>query len=248
MKYFIHLIVLATLTTWITSCSSSTSSVIAKVEKIVKDKFVFNTLLKWKYNIQNLKQHTTETGEISVYVDDKTGTFLLDRSAYGRSGEMIDFVIADQKGNYIVALKDEFGNKRKFVVKSKELSNVVNNPEQIAKYVNFLTRPSGKKEIFPSLGKQTNVVGVEYYVTDPISGNISTIMLAPVSYSFFPITLFNGLGLDAQMSYPFDVYGIIPNNKILLKENKETPDLQLEIYLISAESTVHKLNIHDYKE
>lgn len=247
MKYFIYLIILGVLTTWMTSCSPSTLGVIVKDEKIVKDKFEFNTILKWKYNIQNLKNHTTETGEINVYVDDKTGTFLLDRSAYGKSGEMIDFVIADQKGNYIVAHKDEFGNKRKFVVKSKELTNVINNPEKIAKNVNFLTRPSGKMEIFPYLGKQTNVVGVEYYVTDPISGNISTIMLAPVSYSFFPITLFNGLGLDAQMSYPFDDYGIIPNNKILLKENKETSDLQLEISLISAESTVHKLNIHDYK-
>lgn len=247
MKYLLHLIVFGVLTTWMTSCSPSTSSVMVKDEKIVKDKFEFNTLLKWKYSIQNIKNRTTETGEISIYVDERTGTFLLDRSAYGSSGEMIDFVIADQKGNYIVANKDELGNKRKFVVKSKELNNTVNNRTENAKNINFLTQPSGRKETYPHIGNQTNITGVEYYVTDPITGNVKTVMLAKVAYGFLPITLFNGLGLDSQLPYPFDNRDIISNNYILLREHKETLDYKMEISLISSTTTVHKLNIHEYK-
>ena len=248
MKYLLHLIVFGILTTWMTSCSPSTSGVMIKNEKIVKEKFEFNTLFKWKYSIQNLKKHTTETGEISVYADDRTGIFMLDRAAYGRSGEMIDFVIADPKGNYIVAHKDELGNKRKFVVKSKELPNAVNNREENAKSINFLTHASGRKETYPHLGNQTNITGVEYYVTDPATGNVKTVMLAKVAYSFLPISLFNSLGLDAQLPYSFDNLDIISNNYILLKEHKETSDYKMEISLISAESTSHKLNIHEYKE
>jgi len=48
---------------------------------------------------------------MSIYLDEKTGTFLFTQESYGVSGEMVDFVIGDQEGNYIFGYTDEHGKK-----------------------------------------------------------------------------------------------------------------------------------------
>lgn len=246
MKHITTFCLVLILLSGLISCSS-TSSVLIKDGTIVGKNVRFNTLLKWKISTTDLSGHTVQEQEMSIYVNDKTATFLMDKQAFGNSGEMIDFVIADSTGNYIVAHKDEKGNKRKYILKSGELPGNTQDQDVVIKNFNLLANPSGRKEIYPQLGNLINVTGTEYYVTHPETEVIRTVTLVHTNYCLKPVMRFNSLGLDARLPFDFDYGEIIPCNNLITKESKNFKNTVTQIKLESVMPVNHKININEYK-
>jgi hypothetical protein len=212
-------------------------------------KYFFSTMLTWSFENELTDEEYLKRGEINIYVDEKTGTFLFTKEAYGWSGEMIDFVIADQKGNYIIGHTNEFGKKHRETKKSEQFADIINQSKKIQADFKKYCKPTGKNKVFGKnkYGWPTKT-GKEFMLSYQKTEDKSRLFLAPEKYSFLPLFLFNKLGFDAKLPVAFDYGLILSPNQMPLEDVYEWNGKKTKLTFISASPTEYFMDLNDYKK
>jgi len=179
-------------------------------------KFTDQLIYRYKTNISGYENNYEGVGEsegnIVVYVEPKTNTFLFTKEAYGVSVEMVDFVIADTLGNYIMGYTDEFGKKNR----ENQFIGYVNLNVERRKFLErdfkkFL-KPKNERKVFgrknfpsPTYDAQT------YDMTLMKTRGKSKVFLTSSFLNLRPLYSFNGLDSETKLTYYFDYNNVIPN-------------------------------------
>lgn len=217
-------------------------------------KFTDQLIFKYKTNLSGYGNYYNgegdQVGEIVIYVEPKSNTFLFSKEAYGLSGEMVDFVIADTLGNYIFGYTDEFGKKYRenyfieYVKLDAERRKLLEN--DFRKYLRLKkeTKVFGKKS-FPT----PTYVAQAYDMTYRTTIDTSRIFLAPSFINMRPIYSFNGLDLETKLPYYFDFNNVIPNRFMpVYNKYKASEDIGFsEMYLDSYQPTEYYVDLSKYK-
>ncbi|MBK8624331.1 MAG: hypothetical protein IPN86_01745 [Saprospiraceae bacterium] len=231
------------------SCAQSSTAYRNKNWNPKAGKYYFSTMLTWTYENELATEEHLRKGEISIYVDEKTGTFLFTREAYGWSGEMIDFVIADQKGNYIIGHTDEVGGKHRETKKLEHFAEILLQSKKIAADFNQYCTPTGKTKIFGknNYGWPTKK-GKEYILSYQKTSNKNNLFLTTEKYSFLPVFLFNKLDFDASLPVSFDYSMILPNYQMPLEDVYEWNGKKVTLTFVSSSPTEYYIDLNQYKK
>ena len=151
------------------------------------------------YQIRFIRTFGAETGNVRLCIR-KIGDILIDKQIFGNFGEMetINYVIADTKGIYIVALNEEKSNKRKYLLKSEKLPDKSDKLGKIIQEFNLLANPSGRKDVYMQMGNLFNVTGTECNIIHLETEVIRSVTPIHTNYCFMSVLRFNRLGLDAD--------------------------------------------------
>jgi hypothetical protein len=206
-------------------------------------------MLTWSFENEMATEEHLKKGEINIYVDEKSGTFLFTREAYGWSGEMIDFVIADQKGNYIMGHTDEFGKKHRETIKARQYAEVMTQSKNIISDFKKYAKPTGKTKVFGKndYGWPTKI-GKEYILSYQKTEDKSNLFVSTEKYSFLPLFLFNKLGFDAKLPVAFDYSLILTPNQMPLEDDFEWNGKKSKLTFISTSPTEYFIDLNEYKK
>lgn len=243
------LLLIITLAIFSQSCSQSSMAYRNKNWNPKSGNYYFNTMLTWSYENELASEDHLKKGEISIYIDEKSGTFLFTKESYGWSGEMIDFVIADQKGNYIIGHTDEFGKKHRETKKASQFADVMAQTKSIVSEFKKYCKPTEKTKIFGknAYGWPTET-GKEYVLSYQKTEDISNLFLSTEKYSFLPLFLFNKLEMDAKLPISFDYSLMIPSEKLVLEDTHIYNELKTKLTLESISPTDYFINLNEYKK
>lgn len=211
-----------------------------------KGRYFFNKVFSWQYTDEMSEDADFRNGvSIRIYVDEKTGTFLFTPESYINSGPMIDFVIADQKGNYLVGYSLEHGD---FVYERLVLENMQklrDKPETALDNFKAFFRKTGKQKVFGEnrYGWPT-FTGDEYKIVFPEMDEEPTVAhIAGIPYSFLPVYMFKHLAIEAQLPFHFDYSEMIPGNHILLSEYSENNGRKTALIFESLSDTEYYIDL-----
>jgi|JI7StandDraft_1071085.scaffolds.fasta_scaffold06567_6 hypothetical protein len=212
-------------------------------------KYFFSTMLTWSFENEMATEEHLKRGEINIYVDEKTGTFLFTKEAYGWSGEMVDFVIADQKGNYIIGHTDEFGKKHREIQKAQQYAEVASLSKSIMSDFKKYCKSTNKTRVFGKndYGWPTKT-GKEYILSYQKTEDKSNLFLSTEKYSFLPLFLFNKLEFDAKLPVAFDYSLILTPNQMPLEDVFEWNGKKSKLTFISVSPTEYFIDLNDYKK
>jgi hypothetical protein len=231
------------------SCAQSSLAFRNKNWNPSTGKYFFSTMLTWSYHNELATSAQLKKGEIVIYVDEKSGTFLFTKEAYGWSGEMIDFVIVDQKGNYIIGHTDEFGGKHREHKKSEEFAEVTIQAKQILSNFKKYCLPTGNTKYFGQNNDGWPVLnGKEYIMSHQKTEDKNTIYLYTSKYNFLPVYFFNKLQLEAQLPVTFDYHLSLPSNQMLLEDTYIWNGKKSTVSFLSASPTEYFIDLHDFKK
>jgi len=211
-----------------------------------KGRYVFNKVFSWQYTDEMSEDADFRNGvSIRIYVDEKTGTFLFTPESYINSGPMIDFVIADQKGNYLVGYSLEHGD---FVYETLVLENMLklrDKPETAPDNFKTFFRKTGKQKVFgENRYGWTTFIGDEYKIVFPERDEESTVVhIAGIPYSFLPVYMFKHLTIEAQLLFHFDYSEMMPDNHILLSEYSENNGRKTALIFESLSDTEYYIDL-----
>lgn len=213
-----------------------------------KGKYFFNKVYTWEYRNDLAEFEEERTGEFSVYVDEKSGTFLFTPESYIFSGPMTDFIIADQKGTYIVAYTEEFGEKTYEVFTPEVFRLAKADMDSVSVRFEELMKPLGNTEMFGQNDYGWPVfTGEEYALVFPEMPEDSTFFhLNPSSYSFLPVYIVNDLEIEAKLPYAYNYSAFIPDRFMVLKEFREYQGWTNQIKLKSLSDTEYYIDLKTY--
>lgn len=210
-------------------------------------KYYFSTQLTYAYRNDSAEDDYNRSGEISIYVDEKTGTFLLTKESYGNTGEMVDFVIADQQGKYIFGYTDEHGKKQRETMKSYSGADKNNQSKKVENDFNKYCQPTGNTKRFGENKYGWPVFkGTEYRMNDMLSDS-STVFITVSKYSFLPVFLFNQLQSETKLPVNFDFSKILPSKNLILQRSYVLEGSVSSFTLISASPTEYFIDLSDYR-
>lgn len=209
-------------------------------------KYYFSTQLTYAFRNDFAEDESRRSGEISIYLDEKTGTFLFTPESYGTSGEMVDFVIADQEGNYIFGYTDEHGKKQRETIKSIHIgSRNIQTKKEERDFKKYCT-PTGNKKKFGTNNYGWPVfIGTEYELNDMLYDS-SIVYIATSQYSFLPMFLFNELQSETKLPLNLDVSKKIPSKSLILSRSYIFEGLH-EFTLISYSPTEYFIDLKEYR-
>lgn len=207
-------------------------------------KYFFSTALTWTFENEITDEEHLKSGEMTVYVDEKTGTFLFTKEAFGWSGEMIDYVIADQNGNFIIGHTDEFGKKHVESKKVDSFAEIGLQKKQIESDFRKYCKPTGKSKNF---GKNSYgwpiIKGNEYVMTYQKTSDKTNLFLSKSKYSLLPLFLFDKLDMDARLPIAMDFSMAIPTFYFPLQSEYEWNGKKSTFTFISASPTEYFIDI-----
>jgi hypothetical protein len=208
-------------------------------------KYFFSTQLIYAFRNDFAEDESTRLGEISIYLDEKTGTFLFTPESYGTSGEMVDFVIADQEGNYIFGYTDEHGKKQR---ETLQVSRFVTDEATIDSiFQQFFVKTGVNK----SFGENTYVwpikIGEEYQVTYQKTNDTSFVYLINEQFSYLPIYHFNALESEAKLPFSMDYSNTLPKKYNVLGQRYENDGKTVSFGLTYYSPTEYFIDLKEYK-
>lgn len=213
-----------------------------------KGKYFFNKVYTWEYRSDLAEFEEERNGEFSIYVDEKSGTFLLTPESYIFSGPMTDFIIADQKGTYIVAYTEEFGEKTYEVFTPEAFKLAKADMDSTNSRFKDWMKPIHKTADFGGNDYGWPVFkGEEYALVFPEMPEDSTFFhLGQGKYSFLPIYIVNDLETEAKLPYPYNYSPFIPENLMVLREFREYQGWTNQIQLKSLSDTEYYIDLKAY--
>lgn len=211
-------------------------------------KYFFSKKLTYTFINDMAEEPHLRSGEFSIYVDEKSGTILFNRDSYGWSGEMVNFVIADKKGNYTFGYTDEFGKKYKEVLQSDQYKQIMRDKKKIRKEFTKYYKSTGKSKVFGANDYDWPVMTAkEYEPTDQKSTNTTKLYLATTSYCLLAVYLFNTLKSEAKLPAHMLYANMVPEKYIVLGEECIRNDKISSVTLKTASPAEHFLDINQYR-
>lgn len=213
-------------------------------------KYYFSEQWTWSYDNEFVvEDEFRKKGEMTVYVDSATGTFLFTQESYGMTGEMVDFVIADQKGNYIFGYTDERGKKYKTVYKSLKLLEILKDQSIVQENFNQYCNKSGEAKTydFTSMGGPS-ISGEGYNVRYEKTNETSNIfILLKHNFSMLPIYFFNQLDTETKLPINQNNAALLPKNCLVLEDIYQFGGQKSIIKLTSTTPTEYFIDVKPYK-
>jgi hypothetical protein len=208
-----------------------------------KDRYHFNTAWTWEFS----NEFEDVGGEMKVYVDTLTGTFLFTREAYGSSDMEADFIIADQEGTYLTGLTDVNGKKRIVADSLEGIRIAVESRQFFDEDFEKHTVRTGKKKTFGAGAKKGPVViGEEYKFTFDPPTSFSLDYLIRQSFSLLPLYYFNQRR-QAQARLPYSFSGALHMNYLLLENIYESDGKKISIVFRKITSVDKTVDLRDYQ-
>lgn len=199
-------------------------------------KYYFSTQLTYSYRNDFEEDPSNRSGEMSIYLDEKTGTFLFTQESYGVSGEMVDFVIGDQEGNYIFGYTDEHGKKlRETIQVNKYIADSIFIDSLFQRYfsITSATKYFGNNTYGWPIKK-----GDEYQVNFEKTNEKSFVYLTKDVFSFLPVYHFNALESETKLPFNIDYSNTIPKNYSVLGQRYDQGGIMYHLNLFS----IHQQN------
>ncbi|MFZ1748771.1 MAG: hypothetical protein WAU01_01195 [Saprospiraceae bacterium] len=249
MKTYFQLLLLGIIMMHQVSCAQATLTQRNKYWNPNSGKYYFSTQLTWIYQNDLAPDEYYKSGEMSIYVDTLSGTFLFTKEAYGWSGEMVDFVIADQKGNYIFGYSDEFGDKKREIMSPEQYVDFAKMTKQIQIDFKKNAKPTGRSKKFGKndYGWPTKT-GKEYVMSYEKTTDKNTIFISPIKYSFLPVFLFNKLNSEAKLPVNIDYSQVIPHRNMILEDTYIINNQTIKLSFQSQSPTEYFIDLNDYKK
>jgi|LSQX01.2.fsa_nt_gb hypothetical protein len=216
-----------------------------------KGRYFFNKVLTWQYTDEMSEDDDFNNGvDISIYVDEKTGTFLFTPEAYVNSGPMTDFVIADRKGNYTIGYSLEHDGFVRETILLEEIQQLRMNNKKTTDNFNRFLKLTGRRNIFgENLYGWPVITGDECKIVFPEMDEEPTVInIATMPFSFLPVYMFNSLSIEAQLPFHFDYSEMIPENNILLSEYNEYHGRKTELMFKYFSNTEYYIDLKKYKK
>ncbi len=210
-------------------------------------KYYFSTQLTYSYHNDSAEDDYNRSGEISIYIDEKSGTFLFTKESYGNTGEMVDFVVADQQGNFIFGYTDEHGKKQRETMKSYSGADKNNQSKKVENDFNKYCQPTGNTKRFGENKYGWPVFkGTEYKMNVMLSDS-STVFITTSKYSFLPVFLFNQLQSETKLPVNFNFSKKLPSKNLILQHSYVLEGSVSSFTLISASPTEYFIDLSDYR-
>lgn len=190
-------------------------------------KYHFSTAWTWDFS----NEFEDRKGEMKVYVDTLTGTFLFTKEAYGNSDMEADFVIAGQDGIYLTGYTDANGKKSIQVDTLEAITSTAEAKQFYDEDFEKHVKLTGEKKIFGTNSKKWPVItGEEYKFTFEPPTSFSLDYLAKQKFSLLPVYYFNQRQ-QAQAKLPYSFSGALHMNYLLLENTYESDGKKITIVL-----------------
>lgn len=199
---------------------------LAEPGKGEKDRMKYKFTQAWVWQYQNdwiADGEAGHRGEIVVYHDSLSNTWLFNKEAYGSSGDGFDFVVGNYDGQYTFCFRDEKGKKRKTVRNVSEIAASRNDDGIVKEEFGTYNKATGNTRLFGEKGRGRSVVeGHEYKMEHLKTDEVTFRYIADTGKDFQPIVYFNFI--DGEVKLPVHFPTDIPLGKLLLEDNTVYPD------------------------
>lgn len=152
----------------------------------------------------------TYSGEMSVFYNPETKKWLFTKDSYGNSGEMVNWVIGDNKGNYTYSFQSTHNNDpNSIMVFSLEEPQYIFELEEIYK-------PLNNTKIFNKNSEFGEIIGKQYQRIYPKSTiNSTRVYLGKTDADLTALYGFDKINSETKLLFPFDLN---QKNMIYLEE------------------------------
>ena len=212
-----------------------------------REKYKFTQAWVWQYENDWIQPgETGHKGEIIIYHDSLTKTWLFDVEAYGNSGQGFDFILGNYEGQYTFCFRNDKGKKRKAVRSVSEIP--LSRSENLVVLEEFerQNKPTGETRIF---GR--NVYGWQQfegqeYVFEHLTNEKTIRYLADTDVDFQSVVYFNFL--DGEVKLPFHFPTDVPVGKVLLEDNTTYEDgKRIILRLKEITDTEYHIDLSKYR-
>lgn len=170
--------------------------------KPVEGKYYFSEAWVWSYD----DEFSDRSGDITVYVDTLSGTFLFNHDSYGSSDDRADFIIGTQDGIYITGITDENGNKSLAIDTLESTLDMYNSKQFYDEDFKKSTKPTGEYRSYGQNTKKWPIIkGEKFRTTYEMPVSYADNFLIQKSFSLLPIYNFNQRQAQAQLLYTFSL-------------------------------------------
>ncbi len=208
-------------------------------------KYYFSTQLTYTYHNDFEEDPDKRSGDMSIYLDEKTGTFLFTRESYGITGEMVDFVIADQAGNYTFGYTDEHGKKLRETIQANRFIAEESTVDSV--FQQFFTKTGNTKSFGVNTYGWPIKNGEEYRLTFEKTNDTSYVYIAKNIFSFLPVYQFNSLESETKLPFNMDYSNTLPKKYNVLGQRYHHGSNEVSFELISNSPTEYFIDLKDYK-
>lgn len=189
-------------------------------------KYYFSEAWVWSFN----DEFSDTSGEITVYVDTLSGTFLLNHESYGSSDEQADFVIGTKDGVYITGITSAEGKKSLQFDTLVTTVDMHRGKQYYDEDFGKTTKPTGDFKIYGQNSKKwPTIKGEKFRTSFEMPASFSDNYLVKKNFSLLPLYNFNQRTYRAKLPYTFSA--ALHMNYLLLEANYESDGKKISTIL-----------------
>lgn len=206
-------------------------------------KYYFSEAWVWNFD----DEFSDTKGEITVYVDTLSGTFLFNHDSYGSSDDQADFIIGTRDGVYFTGITDENGKKSLTIDTLETTVDMHNGKQYYDEDFKKYTKPTGEFKIYGQNSKKWSIIkGEKYRTTFEMPVSFSDNYLIQKSFSLLPIYNFNQRQVSAKLPYTFSLG--LHMNYLLVETLYETDGKKLFVILNNVIPSKQVIDFALYKK
>lgn len=189
-------------------------------------KYYFSQAWVWSY----VDEFSNSQGEMTIYIDTLSGTFLFNHETYGMSDALADFIIATQDGVYITGITDDNGEKSVVTDTLEAIQSSHSARQSYDDEFKRITRPTGEFKVYGLNSRKSQTIkGQKFRTTFDTPGAFSDDYLAVQRFSLLPVYYFNQRQASARLPYNFS--GALHMNYLLLETLYESDGKRISLIL-----------------
>jgi hypothetical protein len=214
----------------------------AKNWKPEEGKYYFSQAFIWAY----YDEFADSKGEIKVYVDTLSGTFLFNNEAYGMSDDA-EFILAFQDGIYMSGYTDANGRKTIKTDTLTEIPTMIAGKQYYDADFQRMSKPTGQKRIFGKNNMKWPIIEGECYrTTFDTPGAFSDDYIVKMNFYMLPVYYFNQRQGGARLKYNFSA--ALPMDYLLLETAYESDGKKIGVNLKNVMPAKLILDISGYEK
>lgn len=189
-----------------------------------RNEYKFGQAWVWQYQNDWIPAgEVGHRGEMTVYHDTLTRTWLFNREAYGSSGKGFEFILASYEGQYTFCFRDEKGNKRRTVRSVPEVLSSRNDDALVKEEFETYNKETGRTRVFGvNTPGHPGITGKEFVLSHLHTNVKTTRCLADSKNDFQPVVYFNFI--EGEVRLPVHFPSDIPLGKVLLEDSTTYED------------------------
>jgi hypothetical protein len=199
-----------------------------------KGEYFFSEMWTWSYTNTITEEPSLRNGEMSIYIDPPTGTILLTKNDTRYSGDMINWIIIEQDGSYVIGGADEFGEDLVIKTSVNDLDDYQYMLESYkGDFEEYLKPMKNQKTFGDNTYGWPTIDGQEYLMTYMKTNDQSTLHLAEVPFSARYFYIVESLVTDIQLPAKSSLGYILPENQLILSDAYQFNDQTVQYQLVS---------------